>query len=448
MLSPNATNLVAPSAVGVGATMPAGTGTPIAAAPPSPSAARSARGWLGLSCTPPSGRRPRQPRMYVWPNSEPSHHSTIRCCRRVALRFSSADVLVVALASARRVVERPRRFTTRRPRPLLRQRLVVRSRRFSNRSNPRFRPRPSRRTPSCAPCHSSPPSGRACWSCATRNLLRFATKSDDGSWLWIDDRLVIDNGGVHGPQNVDAEVFLERGVHAFRVRYLEAGGGTLLQLGQWAGGGHFLTPDRSSRTSVTYGNCAMRELWPLALVAFVYAALLGLAALASLDCRGRRSSRLAHRRLPRPVVPGAWRRSGSRLPSSTSITASVATTFSGDELMPLDTLGASRYLFAWLEPAMAVRPTRADHAASPALCLGRHALRSVSRRSGRFVADAPGHARVQRAVAPGDAGAGLRHRPELADRTAAVFAVALLALRPSSSTSARSRISKSRISSG
>ena len=87
------------------------------------------------------------------------------------------------------------------------------------------------------------------------NLHRFATKSDDGSWLWIDDRLVIDNGGVHGPQNVTAEVFLERGVHTFRVRYIEAGGGSLLTLGSGRVGAGLSIRNRSSLTTSATVNC-------------------------------------------------------------------------------------------------------------------------------------------------------------------------------------------------
>ncbi|MET7406050.1 ricin-type beta-trefoil lectin domain protein, partial [Streptomyces parvulus] len=54
--------------------------------------------------------------------------------------------------------------------------------------------------------------------------------SDDGSRLWIDDRLVIDLGGLHGPESKDATVELTAGPHALRVEHFERGGGEQLTL--------------------------------------------------------------------------------------------------------------------------------------------------------------------------------------------------------------------------
>ncbi len=55
-------------------------------------------------------------------------------------------------------------------------------------------------------------------------LYTFATRSDDGSWLYIDDQLVVDNGGTHGLEEVRGQIQLERGIHEIRVRYFQAGG--------------------------------------------------------------------------------------------------------------------------------------------------------------------------------------------------------------------------------
>ncbi|MEO8096748.1 MAG: PA14 domain-containing protein [Acidobacteriota bacterium] len=50
---------------------------------------------------------------------------------------------------------------------------------------------------------------------------RFVLTSDDGSRLYIDDRLVIDNDGAHAPLSVTGDVKLEGGIHSIRVSYFQ-----------------------------------------------------------------------------------------------------------------------------------------------------------------------------------------------------------------------------------
>ena len=57
--------------------------------------------------------------------------------------------------------------------------------------------------------------------------------SDDGSRLYLDDQLLIDNDGLHGPEPRDSELILEAGPHPIRVEFFQAGGGAALSL-QWA----------------------------------------------------------------------------------------------------------------------------------------------------------------------------------------------------------------------
>ena len=59
----------------------------------------------------------------------------------------------------------------------------------------------------------------------------FATFSDDGAWLWIDEKLVVDNGQQHAPTLRTARVSLKKGLHRLRVRYYQTRGGRLLQAG-------------------------------------------------------------------------------------------------------------------------------------------------------------------------------------------------------------------------
>ena len=53
----------------------------------------------------------------------------------------------------------------------------------------------------------------------------FALTSDDGSRLYVDDRLVLDNGGDHGPGTVIAILKLSAGYHPFVLNYWQNGVG-------------------------------------------------------------------------------------------------------------------------------------------------------------------------------------------------------------------------------
>jgi hypothetical protein len=52
----------------------------------------------------------------------------------------------------------------------------------------------------------------------------FATVSDDGSAVFVDGRLVVDNGGHHAARVATGSVHLVRGAHALFIRYFQDGG--------------------------------------------------------------------------------------------------------------------------------------------------------------------------------------------------------------------------------
>ena len=52
----------------------------------------------------------------------------------------------------------------------------------------------------------------------------FTLNSDDGSLLFIDGSLVVDNGGAHGPSTVGDSTFLTAGLHPFTVQFFECCG--------------------------------------------------------------------------------------------------------------------------------------------------------------------------------------------------------------------------------
>ncbi len=57
-----------------------------------------------------------------------------------------------------------------------------------------------------------------------KGLYTFGLSSDDGSRLWIDGELVVDNWGLHGAGWRDARVNLEPGWHQLRIDYIDNGG--------------------------------------------------------------------------------------------------------------------------------------------------------------------------------------------------------------------------------
>jgi len=61
----------------------------------------------------------------------------------------------------------------------------------------------------------------------------FRAVSDDGSMLYIDNKLLVNNDGDHGAQAVDGEIILKKGKHPIRLDYYNNRGGYTLSL-QWA----------------------------------------------------------------------------------------------------------------------------------------------------------------------------------------------------------------------
>ena len=53
----------------------------------------------------------------------------------------------------------------------------------------------------------------------------FQIGSDDGSRLWIDNAMVIDNWGLHGTRYREGSVKLNKGYHEIKVHMFENGGG-------------------------------------------------------------------------------------------------------------------------------------------------------------------------------------------------------------------------------
>ena len=67
-------------------------------------------------------------------------------------------------------------------------------------------------------------------------VYRFYIRSDDGSRLWLDDALAVDNDGLHSSREVSSAVALEQGLHPLRVAMFEQSGGFELGV-SWSGPG-------------------------------------------------------------------------------------------------------------------------------------------------------------------------------------------------------------------
>lgn len=64
------------------------------------------------------------------------------------------------------------------------------------------------------------------------DVYRFFTRSDDGSQLFIDGKLVVDNDGLHGAREIMGQAPLARGWHSIRVLYFEGDGSDELSV-EW-----------------------------------------------------------------------------------------------------------------------------------------------------------------------------------------------------------------------
>ncbi len=105
----------------------------------------------------------------------------------------------------------------------------------------------------------------------TSGLYTLYLESDDGSRLFVDDTLVVDNDGLHGMVERSGGVGLMAGKHAFRVEFFENGGGAGV-IAQWQGpsnakqvipgaafsrGGTIVSPDLDGNGTVDASDLAI-----------------------------------------------------------------------------------------------------------------------------------------------------------------------------------------------
>lgn len=89
----------------------------------------------------------------------------------------------------------------------------------------------------------------------------FQTTSDDGSRLYIDSNLVVDNDGLHPPVTVNGEIFLEAGTYALRVEFFEKNGGEVLDVQYRVSGGGFSPIPANGELNGVIPNAADAGVW-------------------------------------------------------------------------------------------------------------------------------------------------------------------------------------------
>lgn len=62
-----------------------------------------------------------------------------------------------------------------------------------------------------------------------KGVYQFATNSDDGSVVYIDGNMVVDNDDIHAIRYISGVVPLDEGFHHVRIKYFDAGGGSIME---------------------------------------------------------------------------------------------------------------------------------------------------------------------------------------------------------------------------
>jgi len=103
---------------------------------------------------------------------------------------------------------------------------------------------------------------------STAGIYEFQTSSDDGSRLYINNNLVVDNDGIHPIITKNGQIFLNPGNHLIRVEFFENQGGQSLDVRYRITGGTFNNIPANGQLSVIipqknqYGEWGRMIQWP------------------------------------------------------------------------------------------------------------------------------------------------------------------------------------------
>ncbi len=141
----------------------------------------------------------------------------------------------------------------------------------------------------------------------------FSTNSDDGSRLFIDNNLVVDNGGVHGLEKVEGKIHLLKGLHKIKIQYFQTGGLAVLEL-KWAHTSLAMTPLEAKSLLPPTINTASFWIYQKATILLPFGAvlwgmlLLWISFSTYRDLRNAQKSHLLLSSFPREVVSRTFQR--------------------------------------------------------------------------------------------------------------------------------------------
>ncbi|MFO0688814.1 MAG: NPCBM/NEW2 domain-containing protein [Myxococcota bacterium] len=95
----------------------------------------------------------------------------------------------------------------------------------------------------------------------TAGLYEFQTNSDDGSKLYVDGVLVVDNDGLHGTRAIQGSRNLTAGTHTLRVEFFEKTGGQVLEVGYKTGNPSFQPIPANGQLAYTSANESVLGSW-------------------------------------------------------------------------------------------------------------------------------------------------------------------------------------------
>src|SRR6185295_9255816 len=75
----------------------------------------------------------------------------------------------------------------------------------------------------------------------TPGTYTFSSTSNDGSWVYVNGKTMVDNGDRHAAQARSGTIALDRGAHAISIQYAQQGGALDFRL-SWARDGAPLAP--------------------------------------------------------------------------------------------------------------------------------------------------------------------------------------------------------------